>query len=324
MRPLLSRFIVEPWHYQFNDESLLGSTSWSSTYKAVISSTGGMAAIKLVKGELLPWEQASFMRKLEILLMNDHPAALSLVGFSLYPMASHVERGPIIITPFMPNGTMGDLLMLEHQGNSPPGWNATTKAKCVFGIAAGMAYLHSREVMHRDLTPENVFLNDKWEPVIGGFEQAKCCSGDTSRTMGCVGTLLFIAPEILLDEGDYSDVPAYGVQVDVYSFGVLLYMMFSPGATPKFPGDSRPRSCQYRMMHTGRGERYERLPVMTDYYWATIQRCWSQSSSDRPSFADLVAEFRKKHEYVLEGADMNAVMRYEDFVAPSGKTSSSG
>jgi serine/threonine protein kinase len=187
----------------------------------------------------------------------------------------------------------------------------------VFGIAVGMAYLHSRDIMHRDLKGYNVFINDNWEPVVAGFELAKCCSGDSENTWS-IGTPLFMAPEVF-----GVGRPKYDLSVDVYAFGMLLYMMFAMDATPKFEDGQALRNMLELMRQVLAGVRYERLPNISDYYWGIIGGCWSQSPSDRPSFPDLVEEFRTTHEYVLDGACMSEVARYEEFVT-SGSPRSPG
>ena len=73
----------------------------------------------------------------------------------------------------MPNGTVADLLKKEREGNPDPRWDATKKSICVFGVAAAMAYVHSKGILHRDLKTANVFVNDQFEPVIGDFGLAR-------------------------------------------------------------------------------------------------------------------------------------------------------
>jgi serine/threonine protein kinase len=272
--------------------------------------------LKVVATQLTSDWQKSFLRELEILASNDHPATLRLLGFSL-SLSENLADRPVIVTPLLPNGTIGDVLKLARQQKPPSEWNPTTKSKCVFGIAAGMAYLHSREVMHRNLKPETVFFNENWEPVIGEFEFAKWCSPDLTRTIGIVGSPLFIAPEICSGEAP-ADVPPYDLRVDVYSFAVLLYLIFSPEGIPKLADGSVPKTAPELLTQIAKGGRFEKLGSIPPYYWATIQRCWAQSAADRPTFGALVDEFKSRHEYVFPGSDMDEVKRYEHFLT-SGK-----
>jgi serine/threonine protein kinase len=134
--------------------------------------------------------------------------------------------------------------------------------------------------MHRDLKPENVFLDGNFEPVIADFGRSRACvEGDFTRTMAERGSPLYAAPELFLDEPDDGTV-AYSFPVDVYSYAMLLYMMFSPEPTPKFANGRMVRTPQMVMNGVANGLRF---------YWDLIQRCWAQVWSDRPTFPEIVS-----------------------------------
>ena len=90
-------------------------------------------------------------------------------------------------------------------------------------IARGMAYIHSQGVVHRDVKPENIIFNEEFCAKIVDFgiacEQEYCdpLANDT-------GTFRWMAPEMMKRK-------AYGRKVDVYSFGLILWEMFS-GSVP--------------------------------------------------------------------------------------------
>ena len=69
----------------------------------------------------------------------------------------------------MSKGSLFQMIQLEQQHVAPFNYNNTTKNIIIIGIAAGMKYLHNKNIMHRDLKPENILLNDKLEPHIGDF-----------------------------------------------------------------------------------------------------------------------------------------------------------
>jgi serine/threonine protein kinase len=90
-------------------------------------------------------------------------------------------------------------------------------------IAHGMAYIHSQGVVHRDVKPENIIFDEECCAKIVDFgiacEEAYCdpLANDT-------GTFRWMAPEMMKHK-------AYGRKVDVYSFGLILWEMFS-GSVP--------------------------------------------------------------------------------------------
>jgi hypothetical protein len=61
-----------------------------------------------------------------------------------------------------------------------------------------------------------------------------------------------------------------------------------------------------------KGGRYLRKPQIPEYYWGLIVRCWCSDPTRRPTFENLLEEFRNSHEYILEGSDLSKVLEYED------------
>jgi len=140
--------------------------------------------------------------------------------------------------------------------------------------AAGMAFLHSRGLIHRDLKSANLLLDAE-------HERCKVCDFGLSREafltakMTRVGSVQWAAPEVLLGV-------AYGLRADVWSFGVVLWELCT-GKVP-FDGISRPELARAVAL-----EGLRLAPPKLDARRCPIQllrlmaACFS-SEHDRPQF----------------------------------------
>jgi len=99
------------------------------------------------------------------------------------------------------------------------------KAKEIYHqILDAIHYLHNQNIAHRDIKPENILLKSKDCDIIKitdfGLSRA---IGDGSIAKTLCGTALYLAPEVML--GNRTE--GYGLEVDMWSMGVVLYFMLS-------------------------------------------------------------------------------------------------
>uniref|UniRef100_A0A914X6S0 Protein kinase domain-containing protein n=1 Tax=Plectus sambesii TaxID=2011161 RepID=A0A914X6S0_9BILA len=95
-----------------------------------------------------------------------------------------------------------------------------------YQIANGMEFVHSKEVMHRDLALRNILLTSDYVVKIGDFGLSRRTSG--GKYQKCQNPLLpfkWTAPEALSEES----VP---IESDLYTFGILLWELFTLGGVP--------------------------------------------------------------------------------------------
>jgi len=100
----------------------------------------------------------------------------------------------------------------------------------LFQMLRGLAYCHSRRVLHRDLKPQNLLINERGELKLADFGLARAKSVPTKTYSNEVVTLWYRPPDVLLGSTEYS------TPIDMWGVGCIFYEMAS--GRPLFPGST--------------------------------------------------------------------------------------
>ena len=160
-----------------------------------------------------------FRREAQAVASLDHPNILPI-----YEVSESEDGLPFFSMKFAENGSL--------QENAPSLRNAPrTCVQLMAKVARAVEYAHSRGVLHRDIKPGNILLNDRSEPLVSDFGLAKLLDGnnDLTRSLTTFGTAGFIAPE----QAGHAAVDFTPV-ADVYSLGAVLFNVLA--GRPPFLG----------------------------------------------------------------------------------------
>jgi serine/threonine protein kinase len=195
----------------FSDK--LGSGSFGSVFKGVLPDATPVA-VKTLDG--LRQGEKQFRAEVVTLGMIHHVNLVRLRGF-----CSEGNKRALVYD-YMPNGSLDAYLFKNSSSTKVLSWSQR------FGVAVcvarGLTYLHEkcREcIIHCDIKPENILLDDELCAKLADFGMAKLVGHDFSRVLTTMqGTLGYLAPEWLVGG-------AVTAKADVYSFGMLLLELVS-------------------------------------------------------------------------------------------------
>ena len=294
----VSDLLIDPKDYEVIQ--MIGNGSYGAVYLVKSKSNDFLYSMKYIQCQMMNHIQKQYLtREIEIMAKATHPALLSLRGYSL-PSSDNNTSVATIITDYMSKGSLFQMIQLEQQHVAPFNYNNTTKNIIIIGIAAGMKYLHNKNIMHRDLKPENILLNDKLEPHIGDFGLSKLLDNQNKNGQAntvSIGTPLYMAPEI------FTNSP-YDFKVDVYAFGMILYEILT--SLSPFKDITNPMALGMKICN---GERPSFPPNFSPVFQVLIDRCWASNPDHRPTFDEIV-EYLYNPQVLVEGADVIKVNEY--------------
>ncbi|XP_074361414.1 rust resistance kinase Lr10-like [Apium graveolens] len=193
----------------------LGQGGFGTVYKGKLKS-GLVVAVKVLANSSST--DRDFINEVGTIGRIHHVNIVKLVGFCFE------GRKRALICEFMPNGSLEKYIFFEEVGGT-----RTLNCKEIYDIsckvARGIEYLHRGcdiQILHFDIKPHNILLDQNFNPKIFDFGLAKLRATDDSIvTMTAArGTLGYMAPELF-----YKNIGGVSNNADVYSFGMLLMEM---------------------------------------------------------------------------------------------------
>ncbi|ONI21843.1 hypothetical protein PRUPE_2G093000 [Prunus persica] len=198
---------------RFNEK--LGEGGYGSVFKGKLRS-GRFVAVKMLEKPKANGQD--FISEVATIGRIHHFNMVQLVGYCV----EGSKRA--LIYNFMPNGSL-DKYIYYKEGSNPLGWKKMYEIS--LGVAQGIEYLHrgcDMQILHFDIKPHNILLDENFIPKISDFGLAKLYPvGNTIVSLTAArGTMGYMAPELF-----YKNIGGVSYKADVYSFGMLLMEMAS-------------------------------------------------------------------------------------------------
>ena len=206
-------------HYEILEE--IGRGGMGVIYRARQQHSRRIVAVKRVLAHQVNSHETlvRFRREAEAVASLDHPNILPI-----YEVSESEEGLPYFSMKYAMGGSLR---------NAAPTLRANARecVKLMAKVARAIAYAHGKGVLHRDLQPGNILLDENGEPMVSDFGLAKWLdqASDLTRTLETLGTPGYIAPEQAECRGTELTSAA-----DIYSLGAILFYLLA--GRPPFVG----------------------------------------------------------------------------------------
>lgn len=223
-----------------------------------------VVAIKVIDGELDEDQYEQYVREVKIMSRLRSQYITQFYAASLQPTRA------CLVMEYMEKLDLKAVMSKEVLSRSQ-------KMAITLQIAKGLQYLHSQGIVHADIKPENVLINDRYVAKWTDFGLSKITADDVKTYKGDAATLIvYRAPETFGERKNLTFAS------DLYGFGMLLWFLWEG----KHPFAGLPVGRILATVASGARESLSAdVPIEIQ---VLINQCWAASPSDRPSIDHVV------------------------------------
>ncbi|XP_055082716.1 LIM domain kinase 1-like isoform X2 [Periophthalmus magnuspinnatus] len=266
---------------------VLGKGFFGQAIKVTHQKTGEVMVMK----ELIRFDeetQKTFLKEVKVMRCLDHPNVLKFIGLFYKDKRIH------FVSEYIQGGTLRETIEKMDKDFS---WNV--RVSYAKDIAAGMAYLHSMNVIHRDLNSHNCLVRENQSVVVADFGLARlvpedknktpcslerpaqgsltqCRKPDRRKRYTVVGNPYWMAPEMIHGK-------SYDERVDIFSFGIMICEII--GRVSADP-DLLPRTLDFGLDVPGFLQQHHPLDCPSAFL-PQAALCCDMDSDIRPPFSQL-------------------------------------
>ncbi|XP_018614239.2 cyclin-dependent kinase 18 [Scleropages formosus] len=225
----------------------LGEGTYATVFKGRSKLTENLVALKEIRLEHEEGAPCTAIREVSLLKNLKHANIVTLHDII------HTDRSLTLVFEYLDSDLKH---YLDNCGNLMSMHNVKI---FMFQLLRGLSYCHKRKILHRDLKPQNLLINDKGELKLADFGLARAKSVPTKTYSNEVVTLWYRPPDVLLGSTEYS------TPIDMWGVGCILFEMAT--GRPMFPGSTVKEELHliFRLMGTPTEETWPGITTSEEF-----------------------------------------------------------
>uniref|UniRef100_A0A8C3GB23 Cyclin dependent kinase 17 n=1 Tax=Cyclopterus lumpus TaxID=8103 RepID=A0A8C3GB23_CYCLU len=257
----------------------LGEGTYATVFKGRSKLTDNLVALKEIRLEHEEGAPCTAIREVSLLKDLKHANIVTLHDII------HTDKSLTLVFEYLDK----DLKQyMDDCGNIMSMHNVKV---FLYQILRGLSYCHKRKVLHRDLKPQNLLINEKGELKLADFGLARAKSVPTKTYSNEVVTLWYRPPDVLLGSSEYS------TQIDMWGVGCIFYEMAA--GRPLFPGSTVEDELHliFRLLGTPTDDNWPGICSIEEFKSYKFPKYKPQPLINHPQLKLISAEEAMKHSH---------------------------